>query len=53
MSYCVCVEPARDEVDLRKKLIARRLAAEGNYRTNPVMFQVEAEVIERIDRYLV
>ena len=53
MSYCVCVEPANDADDLKKKLIARRLAAEGNYRTNPVMFQVEAEVIERIDRYLV
>ena len=52
MSYCVCVEPARDEVDLRKKLIARRLTAEGNFKTNPHMFSNEREALERIDKHL-
>ena len=52
MSYCVCCEPAKDDADLRKKLIARRLTAEGNYRVNPFMFKSEQAVIERIDQAL-
>lgn len=52
MSYCVCCEPAKDDADLRKKLIARRLTAEGNYRVNPFMFKSEQAVIERIDKAL-
>ena len=53
-NHCVCTDENRalDKDDLNKRLLARRLTAEGNLLVNSHMFAYERKTLKLIDKYL-